>query len=336
MKILFFADKLPPMVGGMEVHAGYFIKYFTDICVISKQGEIDTCCGQPIDLANLNYIADIVFFNSGRWIKELSKIKRIYPYVPFVYRTGGNEIIKSHLPAIDDYNQRKDFWRKEINENIDVIFTNSRYTEARLRDFGITTNFKRFVGGAKIVKSNMHKVFTIFCAARFVPYKNYDLFISIINKLYGTFKVRVAGNGPLFEQIKKNAKNIDFLGEISNEEVCREIYSAHLYLQLSADYVMQVPGGSYIHSEGMGRSILEALSAGTYVIAGKTGALPEIIYGDRGKLVDLDKEEEIVKTVQQAIDYPKQKLLRYDYSWERLFQNYEKFFEGLHENITCH
>jgi hypothetical protein len=26
--ILFFADRLPPCTGGMEMHAGYFIKYF--------------------------------------------------------------------------------------------------------------------------------------------------------------------------------------------------------------------------------------------------------------------------------------------------------------------
>ncbi|MGI2299070.1 hypothetical protein ACRRVB_04840 [Candidatus Cardinium hertigii] len=26
--ILFFADRLPPLIGGMEIHAKYFIEYF--------------------------------------------------------------------------------------------------------------------------------------------------------------------------------------------------------------------------------------------------------------------------------------------------------------------
>ena len=30
MKIILFADRLPPLIGGMETHAHYFAQYFKD------------------------------------------------------------------------------------------------------------------------------------------------------------------------------------------------------------------------------------------------------------------------------------------------------------------
>ena len=43
MKILFFADKLPPEIGGMEVHAHYFIQHFCitdELIIISHNATI--------------------------------------------------------------------------------------------------------------------------------------------------------------------------------------------------------------------------------------------------------------------------------------------------------
>ena len=190
--ILFFADRLPPLIGGMEMHAKYFIKYFNnnknfsfsgtitknreenDILILNnKNTEIN------INVLNKNINPDIIFFNSGRWIEEFIQIRSIYPNARFFYRTGGNEILKAPLVKNNhmDHKTSQLYWIKIINDNIDILITNSSYTEKRLRNLGIKIPFKRFVGGVNIadlkgIKSRKNDIVTIFCAARFVPYKN--------------------------------------------------------------------------------------------------------------------------------------------------------------------
>ena len=137
------------------------------------------------------------------------------------------------------------------------------------------------------------------------------------------FSLSIAGAGPLLQKAKQEAKgirNIKFLGEIDNQQVIQEMAQADLYLQLSSDYKAQVPGGSYIHTEGMGRSILEAISSGTYVIAGKCGALSEIVTVDRGRLISLKNVEEVICEVEKVIDrLPIHLPFTSEYSWNSLF-----------------
>ena len=356
--ILLFADRLPPLVGGMEMHAYYFIKHFTNhkhfplLEVVTKNLEGQDCIIfeeklKPINLNNLTNSTKptFVFFNSGRWIEELKGIRELFPEAIFIYRTGGNEILKAPLNGnyTFDYPMRQKYWVSTLNNSIDLMITNSAYTENRLENLGITCTFARCVGGANIHVLHISRIIqnnftTIFCGARFVPYKNHSLLLTVINnlvKLGHNIKLRLAGDGPLLSHIKRQAleegisSNVEFLGSLSNEQNCKEIAEADIYMQLSSDYVTKVPGGSYIHSEGMGRSILEAITAGTFVIAGSSGALPEIVTKERGILVDLDNTEDITNQIDHILKNPPNKLpYCHDYSWERLFSYYERIFEG--------
>jgi glycosyltransferase involved in cell wall biosynthesis len=340
--ILFFADRLPPLTGGMEMHGRYFIEHFTYHPQFPLAGVVTKNSDE------INYPdVDFLFFNSGRWIEELTHLRTIFPKAAFLYRTGGNEILKAPLTHqhIPDHSMRQALWAKNINQTIDIMITNSAYTEKRLSEIGITCPFKRSVGGvntAAVSRLNLKAArtgVTIFCAARFVPYKNHALLISLIKQLVmrgHKLHVRFAGDGPLLEQakeqvVKENLSSVvKFLGLIDNEEVCRETANATLYMQLSEDRVTQVPGGSYIHSEGMGRSILEALTAGTFVVAGRSGALAEIVTPDRGLLVDLDDLEQIIHKVEPLIkDPPKRRPFTNRYSWRKVFQFYEELFKEL-------
>jgi len=191
--ILFFADRLPPLPGGMEVHAGYFIDYFTnhskyplagiitknangENCLLSKAGRISV---KLEDIPNL-FNPSFLFFNSGRWIEELRQIRELLPQAKLIYRTGGNEIIKAPLirNQIPIHKNRQIYWASTINETLDLIITNSAHTEARLRKINITCPFERVVGGVNTaaLKTDLTPLIpptTIFCAARFVPYKNH-------------------------------------------------------------------------------------------------------------------------------------------------------------------
>lgn len=358
--ILFFADRLPPLIGGMEMHAKYFIEYFKKnqnfflLGIVTKNKEDNDRLilenkTIEIDITKLdkNVNPDIIFFNSGRWVEELKEIRTIFPNTKFFYRTGGNEILKAPLVANNNPNHKKRqlYWVKEINNHIDTLITNSLYTEKRLTNLGIKIPFKRFVGGVNIsdlkkIKYKKNDLVTIFCAARFVPYKNHSLMILVINKLVLSglkFKVKLAGDGPLLSKVKRQVEEynldsiVEFLGNLDNSQTCQEIFNADIYMQLSKDEVTKVEGGSYIHSEGMGRSILEALSAGTFVIAGKSGALPEIVFPPHGLLINLnDGARKIANHIIPMIQTPPSKTkVRKDFTWNKIFTGYEKLFGNI-------
>ncbi|WP_342278575.1 glycosyltransferase family 4 protein [Candidatus Tisiphia endosymbiont of Myopa tessellatipennis] len=361
--ILFFADRLPPLIGGMEMHAKYFTEYFTThsrfpiLSIITKNAEGQDCIilnkeTKPINLNKLDNVFNpvIIFFNSGRWIEDLKQLRNIFPKTKFIYRTGGNEILKASLISgkMSEYIMRRSYWVDILNDTVDLLITNSTYTENRLSKIGIKCPFKRFVGGVNISALKAarildNKPFTIFCAARFVPYKNHSLMISLVHELVlrgYSFKLRLAGEGSLLEQIKglvdKNdlSSVVEFLGVLENEKICEEIINADIYMQLSCDKVTEVPGGSYIHSEGMGRSILEALTAGTFIIAGNSGALPEVITADRGLLVNFNDFQQIVNQVEQILKYPQvRKPLDDKFCWLKIFKGYEELFKDISNPI---
>ena len=357
--ILFFADRLPPLIGGMEMHAKYFIEYFNDsekfsfagIITKNKKGDDililnDKNIEININVLNKNMNPDVIFFNSGRWIEEFTQVRSIFPNAKLFYRTGGNEILKAPLVKNNnaDHKTRQLYWVKAINDSIDTLITNSSYTEGRLRRLGIKIPFKRFVGGVNItdlkdMESRKNDLVTIFCAARFVPYKNHSLMVSVINELVIVglkFRVKLAGDGPLFNKVKQQVQKynlnsvVEFLGALDNSQTCKEIFNADIYMQFSKNEVTKVEGGSYIHSEGMGRSILEALSAGTFVIAGRSGALPEIVELPHGILLNLDENpRKIADHIATIVQNPPIKMgVRTNFSWKKIFTGYEKLFES--------
>ncbi len=356
--VLLFADRLPPAVGGMEMHARYFIEHFAGhprfplLGVITRDDQARDCILKeglriPIDLGELAevFIPAIVLFNSGRWIEDLVRLREIFPSALFVYRTGGNEILKASLDRIHipSHKTRQGFWVGAINRSIDLLFTNSAFTEERLRSIGVGCRFARFVGGV-----NIHAVSQAeraagagpqiwFCAARFVPYKNHHLLLEVARILADRgigFELRLAGDGPLFADTRSQVidsglqERVTFLGVLDNLAVLEEICRANMYIQLSSDHVTAVEGGSYVHSEGMGRSILEALTAGTFVVAGNSGALPEIVTVDRGLLVDLTSAREIADCMEPLVraSLPRASPSS-EYSWQGLFSRYEHIWE---------
>lgn len=357
--ILFLADKLPPHTGGMEMHAQYFIEYFSHHSAFPLSGVItkaedgqDVLIQGPsrtfVDLKNLKQKVSpsIVFFNSGRWIEGLRILRYIFPGALFVYRTGGNEIIKAPLEQeeIPQHKHRQRFWAEILNENIDQLITNSSYTEQRLKKLGIDTPFVRCVGGVNFAAlKNSHtrvrnETTTLVSVARFVPYKGHFKLIDVFHELLQRgleLKLRLIGDGPLLGSVKQKVhelgleKKVEFLGELDNTAACQSIADADAYIQFSTDKLTKVTGGSYLHSEGMGRSILEAISAGKYVVAGESGALDEVIVGDRGQLVDLNGGKELFDQVEHCLkNIPTHLAPSEEYSWEKVFSKYEKIFAG--------
>ncbi len=363
--VLLFADRLPPLIGGMEMHAGAFIDHFSGHArwplagVVTRDGDGDDCLLQAgrsrkIDLTDLPVVLEappaIVFFNSGRWIEDLQQLRDTFPDARFVYRTGGNEILKAPLVRhhMEGHAARQRWWVSMLNASLDQLITNSAYTEKRLEDLGLLPSlFARCVGGVDAEKLMRARTqarprspggpVRLFCAARFVPYKNHLLLLDVFERLvqWGVdAELRLAGDGPLLDEARRRAdvaplaSHVTFLGRLSNEEVCRELAHADALVQLSGERMTSVPGGSYVHAEGMGRSILEALASGVFVIAPRTGALPEILTPDRGLLLDLSTADAVAVQLASLLDgpLPEPPPLR-GLGWPDYFRRYERLWE---------
>lgn len=370
--ILFFADRLPPLIGGMEMHAQAFLDHFLGHArfpvhaVITRDasgrdcildGDARTPTALPSLRDQLDVLPSIVFFNSGRWIEDLHLLRSAFPRALFVYRTGGNEIVKAPLERVvlEDHIERQAFWVRTLNATIDVLITNSAFTDRRLTALGILeAKLTRVVGGVhrsgapstKPSARPTNEPPRFFCASRFVPYKNHETLLEVFGHIASRgapFSLRLAGDGPLFRTAQQQIARlgledrVHLLGPLSNEEVGRELTEADYYIQLSAERVTEVPGGSYVHAEGMGRSILEAIAQGKFVIAARTGALPEIITPERGSLVDLGSPKQIAAQVLALLASPPPRPPPVDeYSWGRCFELYEQIWEGTRALAPCH
>jgi glycosyltransferase involved in cell wall biosynthesis len=369
LPVLLFADRLPPLTGGMEMHAGAFVRHFAHherfplVAVVTRDDLGRDCLLAggallPIDLtelsARLPQQPAVVFFNSGRWIEDLAMLRAALPQALFVYRTGGNEILKAPIErrAVKRHEDRQRYWVEQLATNLDMLVTNSAFTDARLRELGVPQSlFRRCVGGVDLDAAQPKARPTgertrLFCAARFVPYKNHALLLQVCGDLARrghVFDLRLAGDGPLLEACVQLVAElglqgyVQFLGRLDNDSVCRELMAADAYVQFSVDQVTPVPGGSYVHAEGMGRSVLEAVSYGTFVIALRSGALPEIVTPGRGLLLTPGPVREVTDQVEAilAAGIPRP-VATDEYGWHRYFEHYETMWETCLATSACH
>lgn len=359
MKIILFADRLPPLIGGMETHAHYFAQYFKnkyELHIISRLDGKDILLNTDYQYVKHITLEDflpkfkndktVLFFNSGRWIEKLHRIRELLPSAIMTYRTGGNEIIQSPLTIdIPVYAERKAYWREAINNTIDYLITNSDFTDRRLLEFGIKQSILRHVAGgidpytireAIAKRSDTRKQYGIglsdyLCVscARFVPYKRTDFLIRSLAKCNATVTLLLAGDGPLEAEMKELANSqpysIRFLGNLAQKDAVALIAAADVYAQASTDLEKAVPGGSYIHTEGMGRSLLESICSGVPVVVTNCGAVSEYIGAENGALVNT--EEEMAAAVDTLLN-KKQLLIQNTekyitmYSFDRIFEEY--------------
>lgn len=338
-----FANIAADSIGGVESHGRYFINYcklLFNISIVSKTNGQNTVINKkskPLLLDTIPNRADtLLFFNSGHWIEEMVEIRQKLDKTFIMYRTGGNEIPMAEMnDATQPYEKRLSHWIHTINQTVNMIITNSEFTEQRLKKIGIVpSRFLRMVGGVDlplIVKTKSYpnpfepnKGIPIVSIARFVPYKRVELLLESFGILDDRYHLYLIGDGPLHPKLKakyNRATNITFLGKKPLNEVLLYLAHAKLYVQCSGDIVTKVAGGTYVHTEGMGRSILEATSSGVFVVATSAGALSEIITPERGVIVN-DRPQEIAAAISKYAGRIPPPEDFYPYSFNYLFRRY--------------
>lgn len=138
-----------------------------------------------------------------------------------------------------------------------------------------------------------HSVPTILTVARQYPRKNTRTLIAALPRVKEAVpdvRLRIVGGGPELPALKRQAArlglddDVSFLGELPDDRAVRgEYLSAHLFCLPSLQ-------------EGFGIVFLEAMAAGLPVVAGDTGAAPEVVAdGVTGRLVPPEDVERLAE-----------------------------------------
>jgi glycosyltransferase involved in cell wall biosynthesis len=143
-----------------------------------------------------------------------------------------------------------------------------------------------------------------FTASRMVPYKRIDLIVKAFNH-FPDKKLKVAGTGPDFEKIKKNAgDNVEFLGFVSDTAMQSLISEARAFV-FAAD-------------EDFGIIPVEAQACGTPVIAlGKGGTKETVVDGVTG----IHFKDQTIESLMAAI----RKFENTKFDYIEIRKNAEKF-----------
>lgn len=177
-----------------------------------------------------------------------------------------NRVVKAALPKLIHHLR---LWDKMSVDRVDYFIANSGTVRNRIQKYyrresdiiHPPVDINHFA-----VASDLGDYFV--SGGRLVPYKRFDLLISVFNRLKK--KLKIFGTGPELERLKAHAKsNIEFLGRISDEEKAQLLSRAHAFLHPQV--------------EDLGITPLESMASGRPVIAYGVGGVTEtVIPGETG------------------------------------------------------
>lgn len=375
-----FADRLPPLYGGMENHALHMVRFFRDhpmyplVRIITRKQDGLNCVIDPagrlladgLDAATLgDHLCQLsghrrvfCFFNSGRWIEELPALRQALPSAMFCQRTGGNDIIQAALSDLSLlHRDRQARWVSSINLCVDAFITNSTYTSDRVTDLGVREELiHQISGGVDAARcrvairhrealrrryfGELHAAPCVVSSSRLVRFKGVDTALAAVRlaRREATLAFFIVGDGPEEEALRLAAAGSPsgtcvFLGGRSADESLEIISAADVFLCLSREWLRDVPGGGYLHTETMGRGALEAICVGTPVVASRVGGLPEFVTPSRGAFVDPDDPAgaafALLEIVRARRERPGNLEGAWDaYSWDRIFARYMEIWGG--------
>ena len=195
-----------------------------------------------------------------------------------------NPIIRPFIPTLVKRMRKLDL---ESIKDIDVLIANSEVTQARIKQYyGRSStvvhppvDVDRFTPAPKGERSG----YVLW--GRHVPYKRFDLAVEACNQL--GVPLTIIGSGSDTARLQKLAgPTVKFVGRVSDAELVRLAQSAEGFL--------------FPNEEDFGISAVEALAAGTPVIAyAKGGALDIVQDGETGVLFNEQTVESLVAAIKR-------------------------------------
>lgn len=142
-------------------------------------------------------------------------------------------------------------------------------------------------------------------------------------------KLLIVGDGPLKESLKFQVKSlklkdrVDFVGEISNEELSKYLERADVFVRPSL-------------SEGLGIAFLEAMAAGLPIVATPVGGIPDFLKdGETGLFCKVGDPEDIAAKIRTILDDDNlrsrlilngRKLVEEKYSWDKITAEFRNLY----------
>ena len=365
MKIYLFSDFSGHNIGGMEIHQEALLKYYPDTILFVKDDGITAYCngiknGYFRDMDGLSdYISSdnekkrIFFFNNMSWLTDIKSLRENFHDDVFIMRSGGNDIYKAlNKTNIKTLKKKLSVTADIINNYIDRLIINSDYSYFRNIDIGIIPRkMIKIRGGADTVnmeeRTQMRKYIDqkygtyekkiLVIASRFVPFKGIPEFIDSfaadsVNKQYHLF---VIGEGVqkslILEKLKNklNSGNWTYFGKKSNAETLKLISAADLFVNPSLEYHEHYNDGIFIHTETMGRGMMEAIMQGIPVLAFDSGGTAELFYENSRIGCLANDYKDMMKYLSEFASKGYMQLSETDYSWNTLFKKYDELFDSL-------
>lgn len=164
-------------------------------------------------------------------------------------------------------------WDRLSADRVDKFIANSHNVQKRIEKFyrKPSSVIYPFVD-TKLFKVGKKRDDFFLAVGRLTPYKKFDLVVDTFNNL--GIPLKIVGTGVSLDDLKRKSKdNIEFLGQVSDEEL-RELYG-------------KAKGLIFPQIEDFGIIPLEAMAAGCPVIAlAKGGALETVVDGETGVFFD--------------------------------------------------
>ena len=175
----------------------------------------------------------------------------------------------------------------ESTNDIDLFIANSTITQTRIKRYYNKPSTIVFppVDVARFTPPPKGKRQGFVMWGRHVPYKRFDLAIQAANTLH--LPLTIAGSGPDTERLKALAgPTVHFVGRISEDELVHLAQTSRAFL--------------FPNEEDFGIAAVEALAAGTPVIAYKKGGALDIVQdGETGIFFEEQTVEGLVEAMQR-------------------------------------
>lgn len=202
--------------------------------------------------------------------KVCEKCIRQSPFKSVLHRCYRNSFIGTFAVArMVAYHRRNQTWENKVDRFIALtLFGKMKFVEAGFppEKISVKPNFYNI----KIPKKTNEEKSRKGCL--FVGRLSREKGLGIIMEAWKNLKVplRIAGDGPLIDQLKEaNLANVSVLGQLSSDQVSREMSEAAFLVMPSECY------------ETFGLVIIESFAHGLPVIASRLGAMAEIVEDGR-------------------------------------------------------
>lgn len=189
------------------------------------------------------------------------------PYNGVLHKCYRNSFFASFAVArMVAYHRKKLTWQCKVNRFIALTeFGKNKFIEAGFpaNKISIKPNFIEDPLKSKKPVYHNRNGKALF-VGRLSPEKGVDILIKAWKNIH--YPLEIAGVGPLFSELKKNAPdNVTFLGQLTKEEVIHKMMESSFLIMPSVWY------------EGFPLVIVEAFACGLPVVASKLGSMEEII-----------------------------------------------------------